>query len=448
MEIRADERVEGFPPDFIWGCATSSYQVEGATGADGRGPSIWDRFCRIPGKVVGGASGDSACDSYRRWKEDVELAAGLGVDSYRFSVAWPRIQPEGLGRPLQAGLDYYKRLVDELGRAGIESAVTLYHWDLPQALEDKGGWPERDTAYRFADFADIVFRALGDRVGRWFTLNEPWCAAFLGYENGEHAPGRVDRSAAYRAVHHLLLAHGLAVQAYRAEGLAAPIGIVLNLSTPRPASDGPADLDAASRAADKGTALWLDPLYGRGYTERHLRAVGETMPVEPGDMSIVASPTDFVGINYYSESVAEADPSSPEGFRVRNGPEAATDMGWPIVPDGLTRMLSIICSRWPVGAVYVTENGASFPDTAAGGGGFDDGARARYLVSHIAACKAAIDSGVPLKGYYAWSLMDNFEWAFGYSRRFGLVHVDFESGARTPKSSYAVYRDTVAGNRR
>jgi len=251
MNKAREDREDGFPSDFIWGCSTASYQVEGSTDADGRGVSIWDTFCKKPGKVFGGMTGDLACDSYRKWKDDVELLKQLGVDSYRYSVAWPRIQSEGRGKPLQAGLDYYNRLADALAQAGIESAVTLYHWDLPQALEDKGGWPLRDTAYRFAEFADIAFRALGDKVGRWFTLNEPWCSAFLGYEHGQHAPGRLDRQDAYKAAHHLLLAHGLGVKAHAEAGLKSPIGVVINAMTPRPATRGSEDVAAAERRRTK-----------------------------------------------------------------------------------------------------------------------------------------------------------------------------------------------------
>jgi beta-glucosidase len=438
-------RNDGFPSDFIWGCATASYQIEGSTGADGRGASIWDTFAKTPGKTYGGMTGDLACDSYRKWKDDIALLKTLGVDSYRFSVAWPRIQPEGRGKPLQAGLDYYKRLADELAKAGIESAVTLYHWDLPQALEDAGGWPLRDTAYRFEEYAGIVYRELGDRVGRWFTLNEPWCSAFLGYEYGHHAPGRKDRGDAYKAVHHLLLAHGLGLKAHAAAALKAPIGIVINAITPRPATRRSEDIEAADRASDQGTALWFDPIYGRGYPERHLRALGVSMPILPGDLEVIASPIDFVGINYYSERAAEADPSSPEGFREVPNYEARTEMDWPIVPYGLYRMLDKIAKRWPVKAFFITENGAAFADEVDASGRIRDLNRIDYLRSHTAACKRAIADGIPLKGYFLWSLMDNFEWAHGYTKRFGLVQVDPATGARRPKDSFWFYRDLIAG---
>jgi beta-glucosidase len=438
-------RNDGFPSDFIWGCSTASYQIEGSADADGRGASIWDSFSRKPGAVYGGMTGDLACDSYRRWKDDVGLAAGLGLDSYRFSIAWPRVQPKGSGKPLQAGLDYYKRLADALADSGIESAATLYHWDLPQALEDSGGWPARDTALRFAEFADIACRALGDRIGRWFTLNEPWCSAMLGYETGAHAPGLKDRGAAYKAAHHLLLAHGLAVKAYRATGLAAPIGIVINAMTPRPATRSDADWSAADRASDQGTALWLDPIYGRGYPARHLAAQGVSMPCLPGDMEAIAAPIDFLGINYYSERPIVADPREPEGFREAETWQEKTEMGWDIVPEGLYRMLTIISRRWPVKELFVTENGAAFADVVEETGRIRDCERIGYLRSHLAACRRAIAEGVPLKGYFAWSLMDNFEWAHGYSKRFGLVHVDPATGLRRPKDSYYFYRDLVAG---
>jgi beta-glucosidase len=445
IQARA-KRNDGFPSDFLWGCSTASYQIEGSTDADGRGVSIWDTFSKTPGKVYGGMTGDFACDSYRRWKDDVDLVRRLGVDSYRYSVSWSRIQPEGRGKPLDAGLDHYKRLADELGRAGIESAVTLYHWDMPQALEDEGGWPLRDTAYRFAEFADIVFRALGDRVGRWFTLNEPWCSAFLGYELGVHAPGRKDRAEAYGAAHHLLLAHGLGVQAYAATSLKAPIGVVINAMTPRPATRRSEDVEAAEKAADQGTALWFDPLYGRGYPAKHLGAVGVSMPVQAGDLEIIASPIDFVGINYYSERAVEADPTRPEGFREVPSWRDKTEMGWEIVPEGLVRMLKKIAERWPVKELYVTENGAAFVDKVEDSGRIRDRERIEYLRTHIAACRQAIAEGVPLKGYYVWSLMDNFEWSHGYTKRFGLVHVDPASGTRRPKDSFWYYRDLVAGN--
>jgi beta-glucosidase len=447
MKGRAVPRRDGFPSGFTWGCSTASYQIEGSTRMDGRGDSIWDAFCRIPGKVAGGMNGDIACDSYRKWREDVELLRILGVDSYRFSAAWPRIQPDGSGKALDAGLDYYKRLCDALLEAGISPALTLYHWDLPQALEAKGGWLSRDSAGRFADYADILFRALGERVGRWFTINEPWCSAFLGYGNGLHAPGISDEGSAYRAAHHLLLAHGLAVRAYRAAGPRAPIGIALNPSTPRPATRRPEDEEAASRAGDQRNALWLDPLHGRGYPARHLAAhPAASMPIEDGDMEAIAAPTDFLGINYYTEDAVEADPSAPEGWRAAPSWRDKTSNGWDIVPEGLYRQVMEIAGRWPTGDLLVAENGAAFDDRPDEAGRVRDADRIAYLRSHIAACARAIAEGAPLTGYYLWSLMDNFEWSFGYSYRFGIVRVDPITGERRPKDSYWFYRDAIAGN--
>ncbi|MFZ2781081.1 MAG: GH1 family beta-glucosidase [Rectinemataceae bacterium] len=451
------DRSDAFPADFLWGCASASYQVEGSTDADGRGESIWDRFCRTPGKVFGGATGDVACDSYKKMDEDISLLRGLGAGAYRFSIAWPRIFPQGSGGINEKGFDYYRRLADSLLEAGITPWATLYHWDLPQDLEDAGGWPVRDTAFRFAEYAEQCFRALGDRIAGWMTLNEPWCSSILGYMAGEHAPGRRDPQAAYRAAHHLLLAHGLATERYRGLGMKAPIGIVINPSTPRPATRRPEDIEAAERASDQRTALWLDPLNGRGYPERHLSALGVTVPVLPGDMERIAAPLDFLGINYYNEECVEADPSAAEGFARVPTWQEKTEMGWDVVPDGLYRVLRKIAERWAPKALYVTENGAAFPDLPGSVpdsipdsvpdpvGKVHDPRRIAYLAAHLKACERAISEGIPLKGYFAWSLMDNFEWAHGYSKRFGLTYVDFSDGKRTPKDSYYYYRDAVAG---
>jgi beta-glucosidase len=454
-----------FPEGFLWGCSSSSYQTEGSPRADGKGPSIWDAFCREPGRVAAGHSGDVACDSYRRAADDVALLAGLGVKAYRLSLSWPRVQPSGKGAANAAGLAYYDGLVDSLLEAGIEPWLTLYHWDLPLALEEAGGWPARDTAFRFADFAEIAYRALGDRVRSWVTLNEPWCAAFLGYRSGEHAPGRRDPEAAYRAVHHLLLGHGLAVEAFEAAfgaaagstgkaaggaGRAAKIGIVLNPATPSPASAGEDDRLAAERFSVERTGLWLDPLHGRGYPEAHLAARGIRMPVAPGDLGKIALPCGFLGINYYNEDIvaaAPAGPGNPDGVRYCEHPAPRTDMGWPIVPEGLSRMLERISAEWAPGPLYVTENGAAFRDAPSPDGAVHDEDRIQYIRSHIASCRKAIDAGVPLGGYFVWTLMDNFEWNWGYTKKFGLVAVDRESGARRPKDSYGWYRDFLSGRR-
>ncbi len=454
-EIKQARRSDGFPEDFLWGCATSSYQIEGAYDEDGRGLSIWDAYCREPGRVSRGQNGDVACDSYHRWPEDVALLSDLGVDAYRFSVAWPRVQPDGQGPSNRAGLDYYARLVDALLAKGIEPWVTLYHWDLPLALGQAGGWTVRDTAYRFAEYAAIMYRELGDRVHRWTTLNEPWCSAFLGYEHGEHAPGLRDRASALAATHHLLLAHGLAVGSFRSRGYVGEIGLVINPATPRPATRHEADLAAAERASVERTGLWLNPVYGLGYPEAYLKARGADMPVKAGDMEIIAAPINFLGVNYYNEdAVAEAPatPAAPDGYRFVPTALPKTEMGWDVVPQGLRRVLGNIARTWPVRSLYVTENGAAYADEAAApvaaetqSARVHDADRVAYYRGHIAACRDAIADGVPLKGYFAWSLLDNFEWAHGYDKLFGLVTVDPRTLARTPKDSYLFYRDMIAG---
>lgn len=446
--MRDSSRPSSFPSGFRWGCSTSSYQIEGSTAADGRGPSIWDAFCREPGRILRGETGDMACDSYRRWAEDVALLRELGANAYRFSVAWPRLQPSGSGPALEAGLAYYSRLVDALLEAGIEPWITLYHWDLPLALGEKGGWAARDTAYRFADYCGIVYRALGDRARRWVTLNEPWCSSFLGYRSGEQAPGLKDDGLAYRAVHHLLLAHGLAREAFAAAGSPGEIGLVVNAATPRPATRRPEDAEAARRASVERTGLWLDPVFGRGYPEPYLAAHGASLPIEEGDLELIAGPLDFVGLNYYNEDAVEAVPPSPahpEGYRYAPTSRPKTEMGWDIVPQGLRRCLGFMAREWAPKALYVTENGAAFADAPDSGGKIRDLERISYLRSHLEACLDAIGDGVPLRGYFAWSLLDNFEWSQGYGKKFGLVAVDTATGERRRKDSFFFLRDAMAG---
>jgi beta-glucosidase len=446
--MKTTARPASFPSGFLWGCSTSSYQIEGSTEADGRGRSIWDAFCREPGRVAYGQTGDVACDSYRRADEDVALLSELGANAYRFSVAWPRVQPLGQGKVLSQGLDYYSRLVDALLASGIEPWVTLYHWDLPLALGEKGGWTERDTAYRFSDYAEIVYRALGDRVRHWVTLNEPWCSSFLGYRTGEHAPGLRDEKATYRAVHHLMLAHGLARAAFRSSGLDGEIGLVINAATPRPATSRPEDVLAARRASVERTGLWLDPVFGRGYPEEYLAAHGAALPIEEGDLGVVAGDLDFIGLNYYNEDVVEAapvGPEAPEGFRYVQTSREKTEMGWDIVPQGIRRCLDFMSEGWAPKALYVTENGAAFADSPDASGRIRDRDRIEYLKSHLEACLDAMGDGVPLKGYFAWSLLDNFEWAHGYGKKFGLVAVDPGTGKRTKKDSFFFFRDAAAG---
>lgn len=439
-----------FPRDFLWACSASSYQGEGSLTEGGRGPSIWDEFCSRPGAIADASSGAYGTDSWRRWREDVALLRGLGVNAYRLSVAWPRIQASGRGPGLQAGLDGYRRTCEALLEAGIEPWITLYHWDLPLALGEQGGWTSRETAKRFADYSDIVSRSLGDLAGAWATLNEPWCSAFLGHGTGEHAPGHRNETEAYAAAHHLLLGHGLAMAVLRANVPGRKAGIVINPAKPRPANPGPEDDAASLRASIERTGLWLDPVHGRGYPEAHLAGKGIALPILAGDLEAIAAPVDFVGVNYYNEDIVKAvdpSPAHPEGYAYVEGRERRTEMGWAIVPAGLTRILGFITETWGPKALYVTENGGAFPDSRIEGGRALDLDRINYMESHIEACARALEAGVPLAGYFAWTLLDNFEWSWGFSRRFGLVAVDRVSGLRTPKASYAWYRDFLAGKR-
>nr|MDT0656679.1 GH1 family beta-glucosidase [Micromonospora sp. DSM 115978] len=450
-----DAAIAELPPSFRWGVATSAYQIEGATGADGRTPSIWDTFCRRPGAVAGGDNGDVACDHYHRMPADVALIRDLGVDTYRFSVAWPRVQPGGRGPANPAGLAFYDRLVDELLGQGLDPWVTLYHWDLPQELEDAGGWPARDTAYRFADYAMLVFDRLADRVSAWTTLNEPWCSAMLGYAYGVHAPGRRDFPAAIAAVHHLLLGHGLATGRMR-EAAPRPVelGITLNLGTAEPASDATADLDAVRRADGLGARLYLDPLrYGRYPVDvvTDLAGEGVRIPVEPGDLEIIAAPIDVLGVNFYfgsvfagtDESGRTRDDQGRPVTRVVPRGRPRTAMDWEIVPECLTDLLVRISRDYPGLPMVITENGAAFDDRPDDSGFVRDDDRTGYLAEHLAAVAGARRLGADVRGYFAWSLLDNFEWAYGYEKRFGIVRVDYDTQRRTPKQSALWLRDTI-----
>jgi beta-glucosidase len=446
-----------FPDGFRWGVATSSYQIEGAFDEDGRAPSIWDTFCRVPGAVRDGHSGDVADDHYHRYREDVALMARLGIQAYRFSVAWPRVLPAGTGALNRAGLDFYSRLVDELLAAGIEPMVTLYHWDLPQALQDAGGWPVRDSAQHFADYAVVVFEALRDRVPRWITLNEPWCSAQLGYAEGGHAPGIQDPTQATRATHHLLLAHGLAVQAMRSIDPSREFGITLNLQPIRSAVAEPDTVlqDGIRRMDGLRNRVWTEPLFRGRYPDdvtRDLQVFGG-LPVQEGDLEVIAQPLDFLGINYYNDEVLVNAPGAtlahtPGLLDVGSadpGP-AATDMGWPITPDGLRDLLVTLKATYPeLPPVYITENGVAYDDPMIGGA-IHDARRIAYLDAHLRALRAAIDEGVHVRGYCQWSLLDNFEWAHGYHMRFGIVHVDYQTQQRTPRDSAWWYRDVIVRN--
>lgn len=433
-----------FPTDFTWGVATSSYQIEGAVSEAGRGPSIWDAFCAQPGRISDGSSGAVACDHYHRWEEDLDLIASLGVGAYRFSVAWPRIFPAGGGRLEPRGLDFYDRLVDGLLERGLEPWVTLYHWDLPQALQERGGWAERSIVDDFVTYADAVTARLGDRVRAYATLNEPWCSAYLGYELGEHAPGLNDRRQHLRAAHHLLLAHGLALPVMRRNAPGAAHGIVLNLNPAYPATDTEEDRAAARRFDGFFNRWYLDPLLRGRYPEDAWEGYGAAVPEpQPGDLKRIQAPLDFLGVNYYSRTVVTDAPGTPwpavHGVEVE---AARTAMGWEVVPEALTALLERLDRDYDLPPVYITENGAAFDDRLAGGA-VHDPERTAYLQSHLRALAAARRAGVPVKGYFAWSLLDNFEWAHGYTKRFGLVHVDYATQARTLKGSARWYRDFI-----
>jgi len=437
-----------FPQDFLWGAATSSYQIEGAWNEDGKGESIWDRFSHTPGKVFNGDTGDVACDHYHRWQDDITLMKSLGLRAYRFSIAWPRIFPAGRGAVNSAGLDFYNRLVDGLLEADITPFVTLYHWELPQALQDEGGWPVRSTAEAYVEYADTISRALGDRVKNWITFNEPWVSAFVGHWEGRHAPGHTDLHEALATAHHLMLAHGWAVPQIRANCPDGQVGITLNLSPHMPASPGTADR-AAARFADGHNNRWfLDPLHGRGYPQDMVDAFGDTMDfVQPDDLETISVPMDFLGVNYYTRGIARAgiDEDKNAERTVFRGDEI-TEMDWEVYPEGLYDLLGRLHFDYRIPAIYITENGAAFNDTVAPDGTIDDPQRLSYIKRHLEMAHRAIAAGVPLRGYFVWSLMDNFEWALGYSKRFGIVHVDYQTQKRTLKSSAKWYRQVIQEN--
>jgi beta-glucosidase len=454
--LRAPELTLDLPADFRWGVATASYQIEGAVAEDGRTPSIWDTFSRVPGAVTNGDNGDIACDHYHRMPEDVAMIGDLGLDTYRFSVAWPRVQPGGRGPVNPAGLDFYERLVDELLAKGIDPWVTLYHWDLPQELEDAGGWPVRDTAYRFADYSMMVFDRLQDRVRTWTTLNEPWCSAMLGYAFGEHAPGRKDFGAGIHAVHHLLLGHGLAARALRAAG-AHSVSITLNPASVLPLDpDNAADVEAARIVDGLNNRIFLDPLIKGQYPAdmlEHMKRFTNLDFIVDGDEAVIQAPIDLLGVNFYQPAYVSAKPGEPaseenpgtEGIAFRKPVGPVTDMNWQIEPAGLTRLLERLHRDYGV-PMLITENGAAYPDGPGADGRVHDTNRIEYLDGHLRACHDAISNGVDLRGYFVWSLMDNFEWAEGYAKRFGIVHVDYRTQARLPKDSARWYSEVIRRN--
>lgn len=432
-----------FPANFVWGVATSAFQIEGAADADGKGASIWDRFCTVPGAIADGSDGRTACDHYHRWAADLDLIASLGVDAYRFSVSWPRVRPTGAGAWNPAGLDFYDRLVDGLLARGVRAYLTLNHWDLPLELQTGGGWAARDTAHRFVEYACGIHERLGDRLAAITTHNEPWVMATLGHEAGIFAPGLKCRATAAQASHHLLLSHGLALQALRAQGCRTPLGIVLNLAPVQPSSADPADVAAARLEDGKLLRWYMDPLFRAAYPEDVLADLGAEAPrVQSGDLQVIATPMDYLGINYYSRSVVGAaggrDPKAA-GLEV-------TDMGWEVYPEGLTELLLRLHQDYPVPPMFVTENGGAFADSWVNGR-VADVDRVRYLQQHIAAMARAMEQGVNMAGYMVWSLMDNFEWASGYAKRFGIVHVDYPTQQRTLKDSALWYREFLLRQR-
>ena len=440
-----------FPANFLWGTATSAHQIEGSPLADGAGPSIWTRFAHTPNLVRDGDTGDIACDHYRRYAEDIALMRKLGTNAYRFSISWGRVLPHGRGAVNAAGLAFYDRLVDTLLRNGIEPMATLYHWDLPAALDDQGGWLNADIAGWFADYASILFRKLDDRVKLWVTLNEPWVVTDGGYLLGVLAPGHRNRFEAPIATHHLLRAHGAAVQAYRSEGKHR-IGIVVNLEPKYAASDAPADREATARADAYMNRQYLDPVFLGHYPEE-LRAIfGDAWPDWPAeDFALIKQPIDFVGVNYYTRNVMRFDSDNwlLHAAPVRQKQATYTETGWEVFEQGLTDTLMRVKERYGNPVVYVTENGAAFFDPpTADGGRIEDPLRVAYLRKHINAIGRAMEKGVDLRGYFVWSLLDNFEWSLGYSKRFGIVHVDFATQKRTPKDSARFYSQIIATNGR
>lgn len=437
-----------FPEGFLWGTATASYQIEGATKADGRGESIWDRFSATPGKILNGDTGEPACESYYRSDEDVALMKAMNNNAYRFSIAWPRVIPDGDGAVNQAGLDYYDRLVDKLLAAGIVPSITLYHWDLPQALQDRGGWANREVIEAYVRYAQVVLTRLGDRVPYWATFNEPWCIAFLSHEIGEHAPGLHDRRLALQVAHNVLAAHGQAVPVMRACCPASKIGIVLNMEPTYPHMDTEADHKLAALWHARFNLWFLDPIMGRGYPDNAWQYYGEDVPeILPGDMERISAPLDFLGLNYYSRRVVH-DPAGGEGPILHQRDEGnVSARNWEIYPRGLYDLLIWLHADYPqIAEIHVSENGIACRDAVDGDGHVHDPQRIAFLKQHLEAALDAIEAGVPLKGYFVWSLMDNFEWAYGYDSRFGLAYVNFETQERILKDSGRWYGRVAQAN--
>ena len=438
-----------FPKGFLWGAATSAYQVEGSPLADGAGPSIWQRFAHTPGMMKNGDTGDVACDHYRRYRDDVALMKELGLKAYRFSISWSRVLPEGVGRVNKAGLGFYERLVDALLEAGIEPVPTLYHWDLPAALDDRGGWLNRDVAHWFADYGRTMFKALDDRVKMWGTLNEPWVVTDGGYLHGALAPGHRNLFETPIASHNLLRSHAMAVQAYRAEGRHR-VGLVVNIEPKYPASRGARDLAATARSEAYMNRQYLDPVYKGAYPAELRDVFGEAWPEWPAeDLKLLTEPFDFLGVNYYTRNVMKHDAAAypVRASRVKQKGATYTETDWEVYPKGFTDMLVWVKERYGNPPVYITENGAAFADPPrARGKTLDDPKRVDYFRKHLAAVRDAMDAGCDIRGYFAWSLLDNLEWSLGFSKRFGIVHVDFATQKRTPKASARYYSQVIASN--
>jgi beta-glucosidase len=433
---------------FVWGAATAAFQIEGATTIDGRGESIWDRFAASPGRVHNGDTGDPACEHYFRWREDLDLMQSLGLQGYRFSISWPRIQPDGRGPVNRKGIDFYRRLVDGLREREIAPLATLYHWDLPQALEDEGGWASRDIVERYVEYADIVFAEL-DGVGDWLTLNEPWVVAFLGYAYGTKAPGATDWPRALRASHHLLLSHGVALRRFREAGYEGRIGVTIDLTVAHPATQSEEDVAAARRLDGHQNRWFLDPLLRGSYpadmVELYESQFGPFDAVRDGDLELIAQPLDFLGVNFYRPHVV-ADGTGDPVLRIAYQELDAerTAMGWPVVPAALTELLVRVQQDYGDIPLLITENGAAFDDQLDGGVVVEDERRLEYVKAHVEALERAREAGVDVRGYYVWSLLDNFEWEHGYDKRFGIVFVDFATQRRILKRSALWYRDLIA----
>lgn len=441
-----------FPKDFLWGAATAAYQIEGAANEDGRGASIWDQFSHTPGKTLNGDHGDLACDHYHRYEEDLEWMGRLGINAYRFSVSWPRVLPEGKGRINEKGLDFYARLIDGLLQEGITPILTIYHWDLPLSLQEKGGWANRDTTGWYAEYADLLYRKFGDLVPYWITHNEPWVASFMGHFTGEHAPGISDLPTALQVAHHLLLSHGIAVEAFRAESLPhAKIGITNVLTKAYPAREKDEDRRIAHLFERLQNGWFLDPIFSGSYPLELIPILAEFSDfsfIREEDMRKINQPIDFIGLNYYFRNIIRHNPEAkPLGFEIIPPQGEVTAMGWEVYPQGLLEVLRFLNTHYPSVPILITENGAAYEDRLTPDGRVKDEQRIAFLKTHLEKVERAISEGIPVIGYCVWSLMDNFEWAYGYSKRFGLLYVDYESLERIPKESFHWYQSLIRRER-